>query len=123
MSRTSNQRLIYIQFKICIYRQSISSTIMTKTSWCETCSRDLKCFNLIKAFITSFEALKHDAKRFELSFSCNRNTNNNLVMRPKKESSLVSGNRLGENFSITRQCVSEYIFSIKKNKNTKSKRN
>ena len=35
-------------------------------------------------------------------------------MRPKKESSLVSGNRLGENFSITRQCVSEYIFSIKK---------
>ena len=37
-------------------------------------------------------------------------------MRPKKESSLVSGYRLGENFSITRQCVSEYIFSIKKKK-------
>ena len=95
---------------------------MTKTSWYETCSRDLKCFNLIKAFITSFEALKHGAKRFELSFSCNRNTNNNLVMRPKKESSLVSGYRLGENFSITRQCVSEYIFSIKKKKEYKKQK-
>ena len=43
-------------------------------------------------------------------------------MRPKKESSFVSGYRLGENFSITRQCVSEYIFSIKKKQEYKKQK-
>ena len=48
------------------------------------------------------------------------------ILRPKK-SSFVSGNRPGENFSMTHprivKCVSEYIFSISKKKTKEQKEN
>ena len=47
------------------------------------------------------------------------------ILRPKK-SSFVSGNRPGENFSMTHprivKCVSEYIFSISKKKTKEQKK-
>ena len=47
------------------------------------------------------------------------------ILMPKK-SSFVSGNRPGENYSMTHprivKCVSEYIFSISKRKNKRTKR-
>ena len=47
------------------------------------------------------------------------------ILRPKK-SSFVSGNRPGENYSMTHprivKCVSEYIFSISKKKQKNKKK-